>query len=236
MAQLPGRDISFLFILLPVATWLTSSFLSAAAWAPASWRPHLSRAASGASDAPCGMGPKKWLPINPDDSTMLRFQADEWLAFRSAYASRAHGQQLVFTQQDRPTKDFQRPWHVYEQRPRSKPGIEPSKRQQWVMVPTPLPAPAPTQLLAGAPRQAALFECTYQSQRHEHWTNIHRIMFLAQQHPLIDSVQKHKHDKAYDPLHFDRFGRATSFHQAPFRPGHHVRSLWRGDARGHDNQ
>ena len=27
MAQLPGRDISFLFILLPVATWLTSSFL-----------------------------------------------------------------------------------------------------------------------------------------------------------------------------------------------------------------
>jgi len=36
MAQLPGRDISFLFILLPVAIWLTSSFLSAAAWAPAS--------------------------------------------------------------------------------------------------------------------------------------------------------------------------------------------------------
>ena len=27
MAQLPGRDISFLFILLPVAIWLTSSFL-----------------------------------------------------------------------------------------------------------------------------------------------------------------------------------------------------------------
>ena len=64
MAQLPGRDISFLFILLPVAIWLTSSFLSAAAWAPASWRPHLSRAASGASDASHVLEPRPRPPCS----------------------------------------------------------------------------------------------------------------------------------------------------------------------------
>ena len=39
------------FAFSPVAIWLTSSFVSSAAWAPASWHPHLSRAASGAPDA-----------------------------------------------------------------------------------------------------------------------------------------------------------------------------------------
>ena len=40
-----------------VAIQLTISFLSAAAWAPASWHLHLSCAASGAPDAPHGMHP-----------------------------------------------------------------------------------------------------------------------------------------------------------------------------------
>ncbi len=43
------------FAFLLVATWLTSSFWSAAAWVPTSWHQHLSCAASGASDAPHGM-------------------------------------------------------------------------------------------------------------------------------------------------------------------------------------
>ena len=51
---------------------------------------------------------------------------------------------------------------------------------------------------------------------HEHWTNIHRIRYLAEKHPQIETVREHKQNKARDPKHFDSYGRAAKFHQAPF--------------------
>ena len=51
---------------------------------------------------------------------------------------------------------------------------------------------------------------------HEHWTNIHRIRFLAERHPQIEWVKKHKESKAFDPSDFDSNGRAEKYHQSPF--------------------
>ena len=62
------RDILRLFAALPVAIWLRNSFLIAAALAPASWHPHLSCAASGASDAP-----PSWGSAMGDDSADCEF-------------------------------------------------------------------------------------------------------------------------------------------------------------------
>ena len=51
---------------------------------------------------------------------------------------------------------------------------------------------------------------------HEHWTNIHRIWYLVEKHPQIETVRQHKKTKALDPKRFDSYGRAAKFHQAPF--------------------
>ena len=96
--------------------------------------------------------PSKTL-IHPYDEQGLRFSATEWLAYRRAYPSRAHGEQLVFTQANKPWKDEQRAWHVYEQGRNAVGGM----RQQWVMVPTLLDAATPTEPLVGASPEAALF-------------------------------------------------------------------------------
>ena len=155
--------------------------------------------------------PSKTL-IHPDDEQGLRFSATQWLAYRRAYPCRAHGEQLVFTQASKPYKDEQRAWHVYEQERNAFGGM----RQQWVMVPTLLGAATPTEPLVGAPPEAALFTCMHFLSPHELLTNIYRIMFLAQKHPLIQSVRQHKTEKADHPSAFDDNWRATDFHQAPF--------------------
>ena len=130
------------FALLLVATWLTSSFLSAAAWVPTSWHQHLSCAASGASDAPHGM-PKLSFSVASDDAALLEFQAKSWQDWRVRFPSRAHGKPLLWCW---PRRVYEaggactRPWRVYEA------GVGGSITQQWVMVPTLLPAfPEPTQ-------------------------------------------------------------------------------------------
>ena len=67
------------------------------------------------------------------------------------------------------------------------------------------------------PREADLFVMKPQGQRlHEHWTNIHRMRFLAQQHPQIETVRAHKSNKGTDPSSFDVYGRAVEYHQSPF--------------------
>ena len=53
-------DILLVFAFSPVVIWLTSSFVSSPAWAPASWHAHLSRAASGAFDAPTSLIRSLW--------------------------------------------------------------------------------------------------------------------------------------------------------------------------------
>ena len=53
-------DILLVFPFSPVVIWLTSSFVSSPAWAPTRWHAHLSRAASGAFDAPTSLIRSLW--------------------------------------------------------------------------------------------------------------------------------------------------------------------------------
>ena len=70
------------------------------------------------------------------------------------------------------------------------------------------------------PSEAELFQCQPARQEwHEHWTNIHRMKFLAERHPQIERVWKHKESKSFDPSCFDSNGRAEAYHQAPFDQG-----------------
>ena len=57
------------FAILLVATWLTSSFASSAAWAHASWHPHLWCAASDASDA------ASWMQSSEARDTLAKLHA-----------------------------------------------------------------------------------------------------------------------------------------------------------------
>ena len=57
------------FAILRVATWLTSSFVSSAAWAQASWHPHLWCAASDASDA------ASWMQSSEGRDTLAKLHA-----------------------------------------------------------------------------------------------------------------------------------------------------------------
>ena len=50
----------------------------------------------------------------------------------------------------------------------------------------------------------------------EHWTNIHRMMELADRHPEVQFVVKHKESKKLDASQFDQNGRAQRFHQSNF--------------------
>ena len=70
------------FALLSVAIWLANRFVSSADWAPTKSDPHLSRAASGASDAPCM---QQWVAITGDDKKKLKTESADWIEYRSAY-------------------------------------------------------------------------------------------------------------------------------------------------------
>ena len=70
------------FALLHVAIWLAKRFLSGAAWAPTSSDPHLSRAASGASDAP---SMPRWRAIDEYEMKNKEVQSADWIKYRYAY-------------------------------------------------------------------------------------------------------------------------------------------------------
>ena len=179
--------------------------------------------------------PKLAFSVAGDEVVLLEFQAMAWQRWRARFPSRRRATPnqswsppVVFTQHGRPRRADQRPWHVYQSHASSGGTIT----QQWVMVPTLLPAsPEPTQPLVGAPEEAKIFTCIYKENVHQHWSNLHRVLFLAQQHPLVDEVTLHKTDKGKDPIPVQR---ARALHQippGPLRFGNRARSLWRGHAR-----
>ena len=51
--------------------------------------------------------------------------------------------------------------------------------------------------------------------RHQHYTNVHRIMHLAQQHPLVDEVSFHNINKEVDRSTHNPQGRCIKGHQSP---------------------
>ena len=88
--------------------------------------------------------------------------------------------------------------------------------QQWVLLPTLVPVVERTQPLAGTSPDTQLFHCIYDGGLHEHWTNIQRVEFIAQRHPLIESVERHNMNKSLDPPDFNKWGRTNSGHQSPY--------------------
>ena len=175
-----------------MAIWLAKRFVSSAACAATKSDPHPNRtrtsraAAPGASDAPCM---PQWVAISENEQKKLQTESADWIAYRSAYPSRRNIGRLNFTRRPKPKKPDQRAWHVHEQK-------NEHQCQQWVLVPTVIPVPQVTQPLAGAPREANLFAMDPPLQGlHEHWTNIHRMRYLAEKHPQIGSVREHKTTK-----------------------------------------
>ena len=63
-----------------------------------------------------------------------------------------------------------------------------------------------TQPLPDAPQEAELFQCTVEGKLMQHYSNIHRMNYLAATHPLVSSVIPHKLGKAVDVSQFDAQG------------------------------
>ena len=113
-----------------------------------------------------------------DERARLQYEGREWLEWRRANPSRAHGQRLHFTGRDRPKADDQRPWHVYEQR--SEHG---KVWQNWLLVPVLLKTDPQIQPLADAP-ETRLETYKYSlSDGWQHLTTIDRVRHLAKVSP-----------------------------------------------------
>ena len=63
-----------------------------------------------------------------------------------------------------------------------------------------------TEPLPEAPQEAELFQCTVEGKLMQHYSNIHRMKYLAATHPLVSSVIPHKLGKAVDVSQFDAQG------------------------------
>ena len=53
----------------------------------------------------------------------------------------------------------------------------------------------------------------------QHWTNILRVRFFAEQHPMADCVtvyKPHKQEEYNRYSTFDAYGRCTYYHQSPY--------------------
>jgi hypothetical protein len=96
---------------------------------------------------------------------------------------------------------------------------DPDDHQEWFYALFLLPTNGrPTQPLAGTSKEANLTKvfCQKEKREMEHYTNIHRMRFLAEIHPLVDKVVTDKDHKGKDPSRFDTKGRCTKYHQSPF--------------------
>ena len=133
---------------------------------------------------------------------------------------RASGR-IIRAGRDKPERDHQKPWTVYEQTRSSAQGIytPPQVSQQWLLVPTLLPiqeGSSPTPSLTDDPAEG-LFRVRKEGRGEmEHYTNIRRVAQLAKNHPLVQNVREHKQDKQPDPSQFDIDGRAVKYHQSPW--------------------
>ena len=131
-----------------------------------------------AEDADEQPGPSLWR-----DDMVAR-----WEAWRQEFPCRAPS--VTETKKRRPQKNEQLAWHSYEKK-------ETDRYQQWLLTPFLIQCgEAPTQPLASSSRDADLFK-TKVNRRGEitdmvHFTNIHRVEFLAKQHLCVQSVQQHK--------------------------------------------
>ena len=130
----------------------------------------------------------------------LAQQAVNWLRWREAFPTRAFGG-IRRTDGRKPGELEQLPWHSYT--------IFTAKNrilsQGWLLTPLLVPfALAPTQSLTGAPASATLFRTTMgegNSQRGmQHFTNVYRTTYLAEQRPMVKSVAPRNVEKCFESL------------------------------------
>ena len=157
--------------------------------------------------------------ITAGDELRLDWKARIIRDFRQRFPIRASGG-ITRAGTDKPGKDDQRPWTIYQQTRRSALANKHSQRQisqQWLLVPTLLPVQGsrPTQSLTDDPKMG-LFNILKAGRQMEHYTNIHRVAHLAQAHPLVQAVRKHKPEKELDDSRFDLDGRCWKYHQSPW--------------------
>ena len=161
-------------------------------------------------------------PFNITGGAGVRFdrKAKVIAEFREQFPIRASGG-IIRAGRDRPKKDHQKPWTVYEQTRSSAQGIFTPRQvtQQWFLVPTLLPiqeGSSPTPSFTDDPAMG-LFRVRKEGRGEmEHYTNIRRVAHLAEAHPLVQNVRQHKPDKQLDPSQFDIDGRAVKYHQSPW--------------------
>ena len=141
---------------------------------------------------------------------------EEWAHWRRLHPPRA-GTQVRWANQRRPPKDDQREWCVYTTRDTSQWA---RVAQEWFTPPflVPIDHVAPVGDTSPEPdlMQCSLSPASGAPLTHQHYTNIHRMVRLANCHPLVVRWDKHKERKELDDSKFDKYGRCIKFHQSPF--------------------
>ena len=98
------------------------------------------------------------------------------------------------TMTERPWKNDQQPWAVYTHYKACGTGAGTQVDHQWLMVP--LLVENAAQPLAGAlPEANDIFHCEVNGEKRHHFTNIYRMLHLAQKHPMVREAKTTKLDK-----------------------------------------
>ena len=160
--------------------------------------------------------PMTWQPkaaaSGADETGLDLDNMRRWLDFRAAFPVRADRARR--TDQQKPTKADQKAWCHYRT-------LRPSNgrvQQEWLLTPFLVPI-AEKADVEGQPQEALKQysddPASGGTLTQEHYTNIHRVMRLAKQHPLVLKVQPYNVLKGLDEVATNKFGRATKFHQSP---------------------
>ena len=119
-------------------------------------------------------------------------QAKQWIGYRNKFPAREGAQVLSCTRMTRPNKGDQQQWHHYRQlRDNREVG------QEWWLPPFLLPVCPKKGAVKMDKPEHALQQCPAHpapggQMAMEHFTNIHRIKKLADQHPMVLMVVDHK--------------------------------------------
>ena len=149
--------------------------------------------------------------------------ARDWVAFRDRFPAR--GASVTWTDKPRPGKSEQTCWHHYcqlRQAGKNQGGSRLRVGQEWWLPPFLVPFAGKADV--ALPQDQALWqgpattqpEHTGGEEVYEHYTNIHRIERLAEEHPLVLSVAKFKIEKMWDKAIRNDIGRATKYHHSPW--------------------
>ena len=116
------------------------------------------------------------------------------MKYREAHPYRVTGVDAEAMKKEKPLKEDQQPWAVYTHYKACGTGAGSQVDHQWLMVP--LLVKNAAQPLAGAHHEANdIFHCEVNGETRHHFTNIHRMLHLAQKHPMVREAAPFKIEK-----------------------------------------